>query len=51
LHLQQLSWSGLLDQGVALQVLSPAKQSSRVSIKAEGGKILLTHQAKPTPGK
>jgi hypothetical protein len=50
LHLQQLSWSGLLDQGVALEVLSPAKQASRVSISAEGGKILLTHQAKATPG-
>ena len=51
LHLQQLSWSGLLDQGVALQVLSPAKQSSRVSISAEGGKILLSHQPQAIPNK
>jgi hypothetical protein len=51
LHLQQLSWSGLLDQGVVLQVMSPTKQSSRVSISAEGGKILLTQQAKAVPGK
>jgi hypothetical protein len=50
LHLQQLSWNGLLEQGLALQVLSPAKEPSRLTIEASGGKVRLVQlPAKPTP--
>lgn len=49
LHLQQLSWSGLLDQGLALQVLSPSKQISsanqvsRLTVDADGAKVRLVY--------
>ena len=41
LHLQQMSWSGLLDKGVALQALTPWKEKSRLTLTATADTILL----------
>jgi hypothetical protein len=49
LHLQPLSWSGMLEQGVTLQAVTPSKQPSRLTITAEGGKIRLVAKGGASP--
>ena len=44
LHLQQLSWGGLADQGVLLQAITPARRRSRLSISATPERVLLSQQ-------